>query len=405
MGTQEPNGDLFYRISEDLKIYPEQYSGSRGGCIDGYVKFAHAPMGAYDLPYHQNSSLTFEFVYNTAHRLKDGYHYWSSYGFHRNANPDDIEILVKSWKYVLKYKPSKPICSIAFLADYSIEEDEYCIYKTRDGRDSARILNQSESGQALIHECSRESGISHGFAFKFDVLSNLNKDECDIVVIPSLKYATDEDINEIRRLYEQGVNLVAVSDVSGLEDIFGVFEDKITTEVNTISDGYIKEYVYPSNAEFKYKPTNGKAILYANDVPAVITTDRTMLINTKTENLGCSVCYEAGGEKGLYIVSTLLRNTLMKALRNLSSKLVYSNDVGLTLFNTTDGKRVLLAMDYTPFDNEEHISKEAVIEINMNDVKSVVSDHEIMVCKTDGIVKELKFNIEPHQSVFIELNS
>lgn len=48
-----------------LAIYPELYTGSRGGCIDGAVKYAHAPMGDYDCPPYQNATLAFEYVYNT----------------------------------------------------------------------------------------------------------------------------------------------------------------------------------------------------------------------------------------------------------------------------------------------------------------------------------------------------
>ncbi len=388
----------------DLKIYPEQYSGSRGGCIDGYVKFAHAPMGAYELLPYYNSTLSFEYVYNTAHRLKDGYHYWSSYGFHRSCREDELEVLVKDWRYVLKYKPAKPMRSIAFLADYSIDEDEYCIYKTRDGRNSPRILNQSESGQAFIYECSRKSGISQGFAFKFDVLKDLKPEECDIIVIPSLKNVDSEYVCEIRRLYESGVNLIAVSDVTGLEDLFGVYEETFKTKVNTLSDGKNSEYIYSSNAEFKYKPSNAKTVLSANDNShAIIATEHTMLINTKVENLGCSVCYEPSGEKGLYLVSKLLRNTVINTLQKISTKLVFSRDVGLSLFNTTEGKQVILAIDYTDFDNEEHTSKEAVVEINLDNVVGVKSEHNVFVGKKHGIVKELIFNIKPHESVFIEL--
>ena len=68
-------------------------------------------------------------------------------------------------------------------------------------------------GHGLVHECSRETGLPNGFALKYDVLSQLSKDECDVIVLPNLKYAPKEAVDEIRRLYNEGVNLVAVSDI------------------------------------------------------------------------------------------------------------------------------------------------------------------------------------------------
>ena len=87
----------------------------------------------------------------------------------------------------------------------------------------------------------------------------------------------------------------------------------------------------------------------------------------------------------------------------LSNLLALGENVGVTLFETEDNRKMLLAMDYTPFDNKEHSGKEAIVKINMGGVSDAKSDRELFVGKKDGIVKELRFNIREHESVFIVL--
>ena len=47
--------------------------------------------------------------------------------------------------------------------------------------------------------------------------------------------------------------------------------------------------------------------------------------------------------------------------------------------------------------------KEAVITISDNFAKDAISERDLLICKTGDYVKELRFNIKPHESVFIEL--
>ncbi len=77
--------------------------------------------------------------------------------------------------------------------------------------------------------------------------------------------------------------------------------------------------------------------------------------------------------------------------------------MGVTLFETEGGKRMLLAIDYTPFDNREKGPKQAVVQLNMPDVIGAVCDRKLMVGKKNGTVRELRFEIAPRESVFIEL--
>ena len=109
-----------------LRIYPEQYKGGIGGCIDGAVKFSHAPMGKYTMPLYFNTTHAFEFVYNTPSKTEDGFGYWTTYGFHRpDFMPEMWDKLVRDWKTVENCNPKRPLRTMAMITEYYDEEDIY----------------------------------------------------------------------------------------------------------------------------------------------------------------------------------------------------------------------------------------------------------------------------------------
>lgn len=379
-----------------LTLYPELYVGSRGGCIDGAVKYAHAPMGNYSCPPYQNATLAMEYVYNTAYKTEDGFGYWNTYGFHRAlCDCDYINEFVHDWHYVAEHKPERPLRSIAYIIDYSGDEDFY--------RPECNYYNQSESGQTVLYECARESGVPNGFGIKPQALGTLTENDCDVLVLPSLAHADKAYIAEIRRLYAAGVNLIALSDVTGLEDIFGV--EKCATEATVMSVEYdgTTEYVYNTAAHFAYTPTHSHVTVTANrTLPAVISTDRTLLVNTALLSLGCADKKKGVSTKGAFIVGSLIRKALTAEVVRLSTPVAFGENVGVTAFTDTHGNRMLLAIQYTPFDNGTHDTTEAVIQLHMDDVTDVSADIPVMVGKSGGIVREIRFAIQPHGFAFIK---
>lgn len=388
-----------------LRLYPEQYGGSEGGCIDGAVKFAHAPMGAYRLDAYQNSTLANEYVFNTAYRLDDGFHYWNTWGFHRaNCNDTFLNQMIMDWRYAVENKPKKPLRTMAFVAEYAASDDRFdCC--PMEGEDWYYWTNRSELGSGLIHECSRELGLPNGFAVKFETLPLLKADECDLLVLPSLHGVSPTTLAAIRRLYEQGVNLIALSDITGLEDLFGVRQAESEVWVQSVSCGGKTEYVFPMTAQLGYVCAGAAPKAWLNgEHPAILCTPRTALINTDLRAMGCSDNRKLSRDSlGQHFTGKLLREILTDVLRDLSAPLVQGKNVGVTLFETQSGKTELLAIDYTPFDNREHSVKEAVVQIALPDVVDVKCDREVFAGKKDGCVKELRFSIRPHESVFLEL--
>lgn len=389
-----------------LVLYPEQYKGGRGGCIDGAVKFGHAPMGAYSVEPYQNSTHAFEFVFNTPHLRPDGFHYWNTYGFHRSDYPEAfMDKLIRDWHYVVENKPARPLRTMAYLAQYSDLDDEFTVFVESSDVAGTYIINPTEAGHGLIHDCSREAGLPNGFALKYEALDALTPEDCTLLVLPNLAHATDSQRQRIRRLHENGVNLVALARVDGLEDLFGVEPWEQETEINTLLYGGEQEYVRGIPTVLPYRAAGAQVIAASGTgAPLAFRTERTLLLNTSVTNLGCADSPTTIHAVMPHIVGILVRRLLREQLTALAQPLARGLDhVGVTLFETEGGKRMLLAIDYTPFDNREKGQKQAVVQLNMPDVIGAVCDRKLMVGKKNGTVRELRFEIAPRESVFIEL--
>lgn len=387
----------------NLVIYPEQYSGSDGGCIDGAVKFAYAPMGKYDTPVYFNSTHAFEYVFNTPHRSTKGYKYWTAYGFHRRDHePEMADKLTLDWKKVIDNKPRKPLRTMAMITEYYDAEDVYSDENLTLHRFTT-LANTSEQAHGYIFDCSREAGLNAPFAMKFESLSSLTEDECDVLVLPTLKYATKEAIGEIRRLYESGVSLIAVSDVCGLEDIFGVKKNEQSALVTELCTDKESELIYPNEATFKYESDGADVIMSSESgMPILLKNGRSLLINAPISKLGHE-CFEGREGKTKNNVSILLKKILKEEMAKLSSPLVKGENVGVTLFESEKGNIQLLAIDYSAYDNRGITEREAVIKINFT-VKELTSDREfVSVRDTDGNVREIRFKILPHESIMFRL--
>ena len=318
-----------------LVIYPEQYKGSNlGGCIDGAVKFANPPMGARLMEPYENSTSSYEFAFNTPQRIEGGYKYWDTYGFHRPDFPPELwSAIVKDWKNVLEYKPKRPLKTVGFIAEYT---DEECIFdaEIETYHKSASIKNRSEQGHGYLYDCSREAGLNAGFVIKSETLKELGADECEILMLPTLKNASEETISQIRRLHSEGVALVAVSDITGLEDIFGVELNNKTEVVDTIYyEGQI-ENVYPMETELYYKATTADVLVATEEgTPIVTKNGNAILLNAIVTDIGYEA-FEGTQGKSKHCVSTLLKKCLIKCMRELSSGFAIGENVGITLFET-----------------------------------------------------------------------
>lgn len=386
--------------SPGLKLYPEQYKSGIGGCIDGAVKFSHSPMGKYDMPVYFNTTHGFEFVFNTARRTAEGYRYWDTYGFHRpDYPPEMMDKVVKDWKAVLEHKPARPLRTMAFVAEYYDEEDIY------DGsiinfHGHTNLYNVSEEAHGYLYECVREGGLNAPFALKFETLKDLHADECDVLVLPTLRYTDESAKAEIRRLYSEGVSLLAASHVDGLEDIFGVRADEKTVYIHGLesSDGEYED-IYPNDAVFRYAADGAEVLLAAGEgTPVLLKKGRAVLLNSAVTTLGHE-CFEGTAGKGRKNVSDLLRKIVTEAAKSISAPAAEGKNVGVTLFEDVNGCRNLLCIDYSHYLNTSFTERKAEVRFNIP-VSRISSDREFTQLRDkNGNIREVHFMIKPHESV------
>ena len=392
-----------------IVMYPEEYTGDDskkdlGGCIDGAVKFAHAPMGSYrTLPY-QLSTESFEYVFNTAQRVAGGYRYWDTYGFHRRDFPQfKLDQTAKDWKYVLDYKPARPYKTHGYVAEYTILEDRFDADVRTD--DNLCIKNRSEDAHGLLHDCSREAGLNAGFVIRFETLKELEASECDMLYIPMLKDVDQDAVAQLRRLYEQGVGLVAVSRIDGLEDIFGVAPNSHKATIDMLQVGENTEYIYPIETELFYEPVDAEVLASANGEPLVMRKGRALLINAPTTDIGFE-CYEGFTGKTRENVSPLFRHSIKRFLRELAEPVVLGQDrLGTTLIETEKGETVLVAIDYSPMDNIKREARLVTVELNQAGIHTAASDRDVSTIRNEnGDIRQLRFHILPQETVFIKLS-
>jgi len=333
-----------------LAIYPEQYTASAGGCIDGAVKDAHPPLGKYDMPPYFNITLSYEYVYNTAHLTPEGFRFWTKRGFmQRDFSPAFVDTFVRGWKNVTRHEPVRPLRAAAYLSEIPGDED---IMKFTESDQS--ISNRSNMGLTYLFETARLGGLPCGFAVTYDTLLNLTPDMTDCVVLPSLKDAPAAVISHLRKLHESGVALAAVSRVDGLEDIFGVEYAPQTVEIDCLASDDTEEPICPDTANLFYIPTDAKTVLWAvgtdgKSYPAILRNGNALLLNAPTDELGRAKnrfwpIYNAPN------ISALLREVLTAQLQTLAQPTAQADNCGITLLEDQNGDTLLLAVNYSNYE-------------------------------------------------------
>ena len=389
-----------------LRIYPEQYRSARGGCVDGAVKFAAPPMGARSVPeYYQNTHAR-EFVWNTPGFTGDGFVYWDDRGFmKRSFSWPEIDAYARGWKSIRAHRPLRPMRGTAFLADYDASDDrvEEDIYP---GLPWLNVYNISEANQGYLYERLRESGVPGGFALKWDALDALTPELTDLLVLPSMAAAPAGAAEKIRALYAAGVSLLAASDVTGLEDLFGVRREPCTKRIHTLTAGRDRENVFPIEAEFRYAADGAETRLEADGLPVVLTYGRTALINSAV----CDIGRDSFAEKVEYVresVSLLLRRETTAVLRALTDPAAHAEGCGLTHFIDTEGRELLFAVDYSPYNLKDPLEMRNACVIRFSEpVRDVVSADGTAVNRLrgpDGRVEAAEIVLRGRESALLEV--
>lgn len=403
-----------------LCIDPELYVDFEAGCPDGMVDSGRPPFGIYYAPPYVQTTQLSEMFFN-AGWFKDGEYCYSRdhvaniFDFAMSDSKARHEALIKGWGGMKKNAAKKPYKATAFVYDMNEKEDRvdvqleralFCKYDLRN------FYNISESGEMHLYRIMRERGHGMGFATGFAELKHFTKDDLNLLVLPSLEDVSDETIAEIMRLHESGVPLFAVGNVGKLAPLFGVKEHNRTQRVSYIDNGKTKEQILVYDAEIRYDNVDAEVVLSTDDnTPILLKKGNTCILN-------CSLCQV--GVDDFRRMAYMSRNNISKHIYNalddcltqlFTPQVSVDANVGTSLYETLDGRRNLLLVDYTDMEKDliQGYKTRVTVRLNdldCNDVEDLrlnEMDADMTVVKKNGKVVAFSATILPKQALMFTL--
>jgi len=335
--------------------------------------------------------------------------------FCMGLTPQKFEEMMFAWGKAIENKPVKPLKGCVFLYEIPEADDRFnpdCSYDQFAGGDyglcGRPVHNISETGLAYVYRMVRESGIPVSTLTSYSALKDYNQDDIDILVLPSLKGVNAKTKAEIRRLYEKGTPIIAVSEVEGLEDIFGVKRNRHTAKLTYLQDKQTTESIPPITTEVYYDAVDGEVLLHAdNDEPILIKKGNALLINAPIGEVGIETLKYAAF-LGAYNISSLIEKLVMENITNLStSEFRASNRSGITPFVNEKQEDMLLLIDYSKDLDGVDYEKGRLVEISLPngyaDVEGVYNAKEIGKYTQNGILTKIVLPILRQQSILLKL--
>jgi len=330
-------------MNPDAAIRPELYNEIMLYCPDGFVALAHPYNDSYYIPPHTFATQIMGYIYNTAYYIDGKFGYWqdNQYMCYGGISDEKFDTFTEVQKQVLKIKPCNPEKSIYYVIDFDSSED-VIDYKIN----SDNIYNISEANVAYINSLCNEIGVPTGAVTDFESLLELEADNIDILVLPSLSKATEQVKIKIRELYQNGVSLFAVGNVDGLEDIFGIEYSPVNSKVFSISDGIKTENILPINSDFLYLSKGAEVLLWADNNPVLFKKERALKLNICVSRVGVDMWNPSF--IGKPNVSEMFKSYCTKLLREVSdSNCVSEIGTGIVLFTSSDSRKCMMITDCT----------------------------------------------------------
>ncbi|MBT3374290.1 MAG: hypothetical protein HN742_22865 [Lentisphaerae bacterium] len=125
---------------------------------------------------------------------------------------------------------ARPVRAPAFVRSYAAAELDPSWHEQS-------INNSAAEAPAYAYVQARMAGLAGGFFADIADVANLKPADTDLLVLPSMRGATTQQIAAIREKYSQGCALLCFDDCSGLEDLFGVQRLAEATPIAGVSVG------------------------------------------------------------------------------------------------------------------------------------------------------------------------
>ena len=395
---------------KDLCIAPDLYDSFGADCPDGAVGFAHPPMGESYAPPYQTVTQLYEYLFNTAIFDGGSFRFWDDNFIniydHISYEPEKrFEVFLRAWKIFLDNKPKKTLGTIAYIADFSVEED-----RRSNEMDNLTIYNRNQTAMSVIHEVNAEMGIPQGFVMKWDSFDMLGENDAKIIILPSLCNTSQAVKDKIREMYNNGCTLIAAGTVDGLEDIFGV--EKISKKERTEMIFYKNqtENIYPYNCEYFYKTVGAEAVVSSPSGGVILKNERALLINVSLGELGVDSLVKTDelpfAERAN--ISRLIREALKDFIFENSSHIMHAEDrCGISAIENEKGETLIVLTDYSPYcDLREREVKVIFDKLMVKAVENLVfDDHDISLnlFEYNGVIDGFSVRIRPHESLVFKI--
>ena len=224
----------FSMEAPDVRWLPEIY-GLNAETADPRIVYAHPPYGISRTPDGFFFTRVTELLYGTAWFDGAKFRFWDGFGLLHSSEwtPEMFDALLRAIAFYREARPAKPLRSPAYV--YSRAAcDRHGYFYERNERfiRGGSMINTAEEFPAYVYEIAKRDGQPGGFQTRMEWLSGLNPDDVSALVLPPLDGVPESELAEVRRLHENGVNLICSENAASLADLFNVDHADVLLEKN-----------------------------------------------------------------------------------------------------------------------------------------------------------------------------
>ncbi len=387
----------------NIRFAPELYDTFDVGCPDGYVVYGNPPMAYCPVKPYQTVTQIYEYLYNAVYYKDGAFHYWNDesmmmYGMYNTDAEERFHTVIKAWGEYRENMPKKPCRTTAYL--YRLTPDD-----TRANLKERHAYNKAEICMYYLYELAAKSGVPSGFITK--TLEGITPDMVGMLVLPSTKTLTKEEIQAVRDLHKKGVTLFATSDVEGLEDIFGVKYAPAKMTGNCLFANEVREDVAPFEDVFTYVSDGAKALITTDTNGVVLfENDGAYLMNVCLSDVGMETFAKLAYTIGRVNVSTTIRKVCGEILKHHANHVAYADEnCGINVLETENGDTILHLTDYMR--NKVTEPRKVTVWLSETDAADVscISDEALKIQKytENGVLCGFSAEIKPRQTLLFKL--
>ncbi|MBR2364737.1 MAG: hypothetical protein IKA79_06010, partial [Lentisphaeria bacterium] len=214
----------FSMEAPDVRFLPQVW-GLNAETADARVVFSHPPYGRSITPAGFFYTRITELLFDTAWFDGQKFRYWTGNGLlHASEWTGEMfDTALDAFALYRKIPPVRPLRTPAYVySRAACDAHEYFYEKNELFIRGGSMINTAEEFPAYVYEMARKDGQSGGFQTRMENLKGLTAKDVSLLVLPPLKGVPEEELEEIRRLHDAGVNILSSEDPASLADLFDV---------------------------------------------------------------------------------------------------------------------------------------------------------------------------------------